>query len=256
MDAGIRACNAAHWCRGERDMSWRVRYVEVRYNTGVPRGCLPGGVGGRAVAGVYGAPTQCDSRECGRACKEILAGEEAVLRILGGRGPRTADRDGAVAAGASVHVLARHWKGVQHRCDELARTVRLRWGCELNELACGIPGGLCVFRVHELFRGWDTRMSLSVTTVETLAGARLLEKPASVCMCAMGEAGAGWVSEASARVGQLDIRGWKEEVGRRDKARKEGTYGSRRNSRSGGWHFGAFSQVQKFCNELEVELTN
>ncbi|KZP24436.1 hypothetical protein FIBSPDRAFT_888879 [Athelia psychrophila] len=131
MDAGIRACNAAH-------VSVDIGFVE-------PLGC-----GGRAVAGACSAPMRRDSREGGRACKEILTGEEAVLRILGGRGSRTVDWDGAVAAGASVRViLERH----------ATPTVRLCWGCELKELVHGIPGGLCVSRVHELLRGWDTRMS-------------------------------------------------------------------------------------------------
>ncbi|KZP09467.1 hypothetical protein FIBSPDRAFT_900483 [Athelia psychrophila] len=158
--------------------------MQHRRTKGVPAGgCRWPGSGGSV-----GLPTRCDSRECGRVCKEIVAGEETVLRILGGRGPRTANRDGTVAAGASVHVLARHWKGVQHRCDELAQMVRLCWGCELNELARGIPGGLwpAAMLGTMLVQCWGS--GIASTEAEARRGL-------NHTWCAMGEAGAGVVLE-------------------------------------------------------------
>ncbi|KZP06246.1 hypothetical protein FIBSPDRAFT_902933 [Athelia psychrophila] len=183
MDAGIRACNAAH-------MGVDVGFVEplrlrlsmpVRQwdRAGMHDSCTLGErivhVSGNncffehSLTGACGAPTQRDSRECGRVCKEFLTG----------KGSRTVDWDGTVAAGVSVRVLARHWQGVRHRRDELARTVRLCWECKLNELARGIPGGLCVFCVPHMSPDGRARIRvvccghrLSVTMVETSAGAR------------------------------------------------------------------------------------
>ncbi|KZP27357.1 hypothetical protein FIBSPDRAFT_886597 [Athelia psychrophila] len=103
MDAGIRACNAAH----RQQLFFRARLR-------VPRG-------GLAVTGACGAPTRRDSRK------------EAVLRVLGGRGSRTVDWDGAVAAGASVRALARHWQGVRHRGGSVGHRVGAmlgKWDCE------------------------------------------------------------------------------------------------------------------------------
>ncbi|KZP13177.1 hypothetical protein FIBSPDRAFT_897568 [Athelia psychrophila] len=156
MDAGIRACNAA-W-GGDIGFVEPLRLRSCRCGGGTARERMTAARWGSALCtsaattvfsstaasaawwpgSVQGAPTRHDSRECGQACKEFWTGKEAVLCCAYWF---SHDWDGAVAAGASVHALARHWQGVQHRCDELARTVRSCWECELNELVERDDGG-------------------------------------------------------------------------------------------------------------------